>query len=41
MFDMTRCLAAYCPPVGVLALLVFLCTLLDPKPRGRKEKRRS
>jgi len=36
MSDAARCLAAYCPPVGVLVLLVFLFTLLVPK--GERER---
>lgn len=36
MNEAARCLAADCPPVGVLVLLVFLFTLLTPTgPRDR------
>ena len=37
MNDAARCLAAYCPPVGLL-LLLFLFTLLVPLKRMRTRR---
>ncbi len=36
---MSDYLAAYCPPIGVLILLLFLFTLLNPWKRSRHSGR--